>query len=327
MQGTMVVPGRGRFATSPQMGHVRLARAFALGQVQKQQPIEAIQDLPAVISVGEFASLPLNEKEALAAYEVTQLLLAIRAKVVYLGIVISDVFNRPDMLSAFRQTSAKERANEELTAVSRFAKKLSMPNFLGSINNLSSALEINVLPRFGLYARGTIPQVKIAGQMGAPRNDFYGSGVSVNIPPGRPDARVLDFGDLFASNVVGDIIALERVVNSGALPGAAAKLGEPITLTVALAIGIIIVIAGATIVLGAWALKGIFSEKDIPNAVGEIIKSPEFRAMTPEQQAATLDAFKKADGFFEKATGLITTLIVGAAAITVLGITVKLLVD
>ena len=112
MQGVMTVPDRQR------MGYA--APRYSMGQAVRERDIDSVTDSPDVIPIGEFDKMQLSEEEALAAYQMGLLILSIRAKVTYLGLVSSDLFNRPDALAAWRSSGAGERANVQLTAISRF---------------------------------------------------------------------------------------------------------------------------------------------------------------------------------------------------------------
>jgi len=225
-------------------------RGRNLSQVEdilKVSELEKVFDLPGVVSreviFSEFSKLTATEMErqARATFLATIHLLALRNKITFMLKGAGDLI--------VKQFPLTPKAVSDLTNLTRFQKKLSMPNFLETLENLRNELELRILPTLGVNVKGFFPVLREAGVKGAFSTEISRSLETTN----RPDLpKQLDFGDLSKTSVYRDIDSFNLIAQE--IPTLKnVTLGLAPVIAAAIALGIIIIAFGIRHVLAAWA--------------------------------------------------------------------------
>ncbi len=189
------------------------------------QPVEQVTDLDRDYGVGEVAALMQNwsADQAKKAYGVYQLVRSIRTKMSWVGKFASFVAADPTILGQFRVAQGGDQFIASAQGMSQIALKMDQPHLLTTLNNIVTALEVNILPAMGIGVRGRMPIIN-------PVDFTQLSYVDTNTSAGKPD--VIDFGDLSRTSLEGDVAALKLASDDISLTppaglGVVALLGIP----------------------------------------------------------------------------------------------------
>ena len=200
MSGTMIVK-----SPRASMGRARLGDAgfytWPPPAGYQPQPVDSVPDLDKSYGVGEVAAMMADwgPDQAKKAYGVFQLVRSIRTKMSWVGKYASFIASDPTILGQFRVAKGGDQFIASAQGMASIASKMDQPHLLDTLNNIVTALEVNILPPMGIGVRGRMPIVNPV--------DFTLSYVDTNTSTGKPD--VIDFGDLSKTSLEGDVAALK----------------------------------------------------------------------------------------------------------------------
>lgn len=260
-------------------------------------PIEEVTDIDRVISVPEFLNASYDEKSALTIYNMVNLWISIRDKVVFSAKFYTDIAQTPSGLAAIR---INEEDNVKVDILSRLAEKLFLPNIRRSVDNLAMALETQILPKkFGIALRGTRPVLKVPGEFAETKWDIYPQKIDMTL--GFPNLRVVDFGDTFSTTIPSDDIALMRIYRELPTSVFPSQLGQWVQIaSFVLALfktqAFAILLRGLTYLGIATTLKDFFKGPPDPSK-----DSPWWNSLTPEEQLEYKKNKMKSDSAWDKA--------------------------
>jgi hypothetical protein len=178
------------------------ARGGILGQT-KPAPGQQPQDMDRVVSEDEWANQPwTNKDEAVAAFNLVNLLRSAQDKLAFSTAVFGVMQSQPDIVRAMAKAGAAEQLSASLAALNALARKVAYPNAMASSINLRSALEVRILPKWGIGVKGVRPLF---------RNQ---RGLLPGLDPIRVDTtagktETIDFGDLSRTTIDADLSALQ----------------------------------------------------------------------------------------------------------------------
>ncbi len=304
------------------LGEVRLAGTWRPAQRTRlaatkaprrlaQAETDLIQDLTQVVSVPEWAVQTWTKETALVTFNVANLLKSIQAKVAYSAIVFRDIVADPRFTVMLQGTPEGQDFITAANATARWSEQLSKPNLMGSLANLQTALEINVLPRFGVGVTGWRPMFR-GSRFDTVRVD--------TTERGRPET--VDFGNLATSSLKSDAEALEVV----------SRKAESLDRTGPVSLGaippLIVFVIKAAIVIGGALLVGrtvlLPSLDKISDMVKPTYLDPKIleiiegiRATDPQKADEMLNNLLKTRQFWESAVDVAKWVAVGVGTLAV----------
>lgn len=259
------------------LGQVRLAGSrpsIYLGQEEG-----APKDISRVVSSEEFANMSWTKDQAIETFGLANLVQGIMEKLAFSRSVFSKIQSDPAALAAMIKAGAGPALSQTLAMLNGLLEKATLPNAIATTRNLQNALEVNILPKWGVGVKGTRPLFKTIPP--------YGLGVLVSVSTDTTAGKteVINFGDLTKTDVETDMAALKAattkvqdIVPKIRLSGA--RLGEPITLTVAIVYGVIALSAvivtwmvTSTIKSGQEAAKPPVTDPDTMKRLTELCNS------------------------------------------------------
>ncbi len=276
-----------------------------------QAETDLIQDLTQVVSVPEWAAQSWTKETALVTFNVANLLKSIQAKVAYSAIVFRDIVADPRFTVMLQGTPEGQEFITAANATARWTEQLSKPNLMGSLANLQTALEINVLPRFGVGVTGWRPMFR-GSRFDTVRVD--------TTERGRPET--VDFGNLATSSLKSDAEALEVV----------SRKAESLDRTGPVSLGaippLIVFVIKAAIVIGGALLVGrsvlLPSLDKISDMVKPTYLDPKIleiiegiRATDPQKADEMLNNLLKTRQFWESAVDVAKWVAVGVGTLAV----------
>ena len=276
-----------------------------------QAETDLIQDLTQVVSVPEWAVQTWTKETALVTFNVANLLKSIQAKVAYSAIVFRDIVADPRFTVMLQGTPEGQEFITAANATARWTEQLSKPNLMGSLANLQTALEINVLPRFGVGVTGWRPMFR-GSRFDTVRVD--------TTERGRPET--VDFGNLATSSLKSDAEALEVV----------SRKAESLDRTGPVSLGaippLIVFVIKAAIVIGGALLVGrsvlLPSLDKISDMVKPTYLDPKIleiiegiRATDPQKADEMLNNLLKTRQFWESAVDVAKWVAVGVGTLAV----------
>lgn len=281
---------------------------FTLGQ-EPEAPGDVIQDLDRVVSQSEWDRMTWTKEEAIATFNVVNLLKSIRDKVAYSAVVFREVVADPRLTGALQATEKGRQFISAANATGRWAQQLSKPNFLASLTSLQAALEINVLPRFGVAVVGTRPLFRGATI----------DAVKVDTSHGRGDLpEVVNFGNLAVSPLTSDLNALEAATREAETyaPEIKATMGNPplpvlavFIIKAAVVIGGALAVGYGVILPGLDKIAAMVKPTYADPAVLEVIEK--IRETDPEKAAEMMRKLTETKQFWESAVDVAKWIAVG----------------
>lgn len=296
-----------------------------LGQQTSPIPTEAnlLQDMAKVVSSDEWATAQTWTKEgAIAAFNVANLLWTIREKIAFSAVFFSNLVSDPRFLAVMNRSEEGADFVKATNALSKVSQMLSLPKFMSSVRNLLDALEIRILPKFGVEVRGMRPIFR--GPNYAKPNILDCTRVGREGP--MVAKEILDFGDLCNSSAVTDLEALQVATRTAEeiapeIRVGMPALGNPIPLIVSFVIGVAAVVGGTILVGKMVALPAIdkvaaIADKFLANpAILDLIK--EIQKTDPKKAAELFENYQKGQTVWQslEKTAMWTAIAVGAIAV------------
>lgn len=190
------------------LGPVRLAgtrkQPFVMPRILGQEaPPPSPQDLPRVISVVEFVNQAWTKDQAIAAFNLANLVQALMEKLAFSRSVFTQMESQPTVLAAMTKVGAAPALSQTITTLNGLLERATLPNAMASTKNLQQALEVNILPQWNVGVKGIRPLFR-AGNSGIPA---ILDSVSTDTSAGKNE--VINFGDLSQTDVVSDMDALK----------------------------------------------------------------------------------------------------------------------
>jgi len=317
LAGRPVVPG-----WSPFLGQVRLAglpsRPF-LRKLGQEAPPPSPQDLPRVISTVEFASQDWTKDQAIEAFNLTNLVQAVMEKLAFSRSVFTQIQSQPTVLAAMTKAGAAQALNQTVTTLNDLLKRATLPNAMASTRNLQNALEVNILPKWGVGVKGIRPLFR-AGTSAMPAKL---DSVSTDTSSGK--SEVLNFGDLTTTSVETDMAALKAASSkvqdiAPDIKLSGSSLGiEPITITVVSIIAVASILitwmVTSTIKSGQQAAKPPVQDPDTMDRIQKLCNS-----LPPELAAACWGNVIKNNNFWNGSSSQDVWMYVGIGVVGLLGI-------
>lgn len=283
MQGTLVVPGRGR---------------FAVGQASP------LKDMDHVFTTDELNKIVFEVKsadEALSAWKYLTRASALLQKLAFVSELKANVDRSAGVRDFLASSASGQNFYSALSASHQAFMGLSMPNLMRNVNILRGVLEIQVLlTKFGQGVKGRMPMYQ-KGAIALSWSDVDTGGASAA-------KTIFNFGDLTKTSMNDDLKAMDE--NVGAFGQSVKTLGE---LTTA---AIIVIVIGSVIV-ASLLTASVFKWVDGPS-----IKVPPMPpgGVDPAAWAEFLKKFNQAEESFGKTVkDILTLLIIGLGVITVGG--------
>lgn len=212
-------------------------RPASLGQQAPSVPAinlasDTLQDIPQVVSQNQWASQKWSKDDAIATFNVANLLWSVREKIAFSATLFQRLVADPRTLGVINTTDPDSGFPQATASLISLAQQLSHPNMMSSIRNLLTALEINVLPAFGVGVRGFRPLFNVRTK----QLDQVKTDTSLG------KSEVIDFGDLYKTSLTNDVKALQVVTQDAAQFAPEIKLGAlPALATLAITAGIWVV--------------------------------------------------------------------------------------
>lgn len=309
-----------RLLEQPPRPHlVRMAppswRPASMGQAAASVPAinlasDTLQDIPQVISQNQWAAQTWTKQDAIATWNVANLLWSVREKIAFSATLFQQLVADPRSLGIINAAEPDGSFTKATSSLILLAKQLSQPNMMASIRNLLTALEINVLPSFGVGVVGFRPLFNVRTKQL--------DRVKVDISFGK--SEVIDFGDLFATSLTNDVNALQVAaqdasqfapeIRLGALPALAV-----LAITAAIWVTSILVVGRSVVIPTIGEFAKIFN----PIASNpELMKSlEELRQRDPAAATDMLNRMMKAQDVWTKAIDIAMWVAIAVGSIAV----------
>lgn len=250
---------------------------------QQLPPITAettvLKDLSAPISADQWAAQAWTKEQAIATFNVANLLWSIREKIAFSAVFFRDLVADPRTLATINSSGNSGEFISVTNELAKISQMLSLPNLMASVRNILEALEIRILPKFGVGVRGKRPLLR------GPNSPMPNILDCITTDTSGGKSEVIDFGDLCNTSVLADLDALqvstrsvEEIAPEIKLSGA--TLGAPIVIA-----PIVIFLIKAAAWIGGILLVGKVVALPSLDKVGEI--ADKFMA-----NPAMLDAIK-----------------------------------
>ena len=301
------------------LGPVRLAGSWTSGKPRPQWVGQsgAPKDASRVVSSVEYQNLPWTKDEAIQAFNLANLSLAIMEKLRFSRAVFSNMETQPKINTAMNAAGAGDALSKAVSDLNQLLDELNLPNAIASTRNLQNALETAVFPKFGVGVKGVRPYF-------TPSPIPMLSPVSTNTTGGK--SEIIDFGDLTQTDLATDMDALK--VASSKMQDVAPEvkmsgiqLGNPIVIAIVWGVGVLV--AG----LLGWKLlnyldnsqkaaKPPITDPSVKEAVREVCDT-----LPPDKRAECYITFVKNASINQGSTDTWLYLGIGvAAAIGIFGI-------
>ena len=184
---------------SPFLGQVRIVSLFrALGQGRALS-----QDLSFAMSQKDWAEIQWTKPQAILAYTIANLIWTIHEKVGFSAMFLQSLVADPRTLGSINASLGGSDLIQDADALGRLSSQLNLPNTMSSLRNLINAMEVNVLPSFGVEARGMRPLLKGATL------DCVRTG---NVASSGKASEILDFGNLCETSISEDLEKLSEAM-------------------------------------------------------------------------------------------------------------------
>ena len=287
-------------------------RPPSLGQAASGQPP---QDLPRVFSQDEFARQAWTKDEAVAAYNLANLVRSIMEKVVFSRKVFGQMQAQPSIAGAIQKAGGGEALSNTLASLNDITQRLTLPNAMASALNMRTALEVNVLPKFGIEVRGMAPLFRTSGPLVGTLDCTRIGGTG---PVRAGMAKILDFGDLCKTGFVTDMEALQAAQSQAKDIAPEIKLSGPSLGDFGLISGsVVLVLAVIALVMTKMIADTIQNGRKVPLADPETVANIKAFCETvpPDQRSLCYGNFIKNANLYGSPTDVWMWVGLGAGAI------------